>query len=129
LAPRSLVLDTGAVIALSRGDRATRALVTAALQDDVTIIVPPIVVSQTLRGGPRDASVHRLLHVIWVPFVGRKLAAAAGVLLGRSGLVDAADAQVMAEAIRSGPSIVLTGDLDDMTRLANGRGMVRVVRI
>lgn len=93
------------------------------------VVVPPIVVTQTIRGHAADAGVYRLLRTMWVPFVGKRLARVAGELLGTAGLDDAADAQVVAEAIRSGPSILLTSDPDDITRLAGGRSDVRVVAI
>jgi predicted nucleic acid-binding protein len=129
VARRSLILDTGAVIALTRGDRKVRALVAAAREEGGAVVVPPIVVTQTIQGGRTDAAIHRLLRGVWVPFVGKRLAQAAGELLGAAGLGDAADAQVMAEAIRSGPSILLTSDPDDMSRLAADRRDVRVVAI
>jgi predicted nucleic acid-binding protein len=129
VARRSLILDAGAIIALTRGDRRVRGLVAAAREDGGVVIVPPVVVTQTIRGGGADAAIHRLLRTVWVPFVGLRLARAAGELLGAAGTRDAADAQVMAEAIRSGPSILLTSDPEDMRQLAAGRPDVRVVAV
>ena len=129
MARRSLILDTGALIALSRGDRTVRAHLAAALQEQAAVLIPPVVLTRVMRGGPGDAVVHRLLHAAFVPFVGKRVAIAAGILLGPAGMADAADAQVMAEAIRSGPSILLTSDPDDMRRLAAGRTGVRVLGI
>jgi hypothetical protein len=129
LARRSLILDSGAVIALTRGDRAVRGIVHAAVASGARIIVPPAVITQTARGAPADAPLHRLLQSVWTPFVGKRLALAAGSLLGRSGLADASDAQVMAEAIRSGPSVLITGDVADMSRLSPSNDVVRVVGI
>jgi hypothetical protein len=129
VARRSLILDAGALIALSRGDRTVRAHLAAALQERAAVIVPPVVLTQTMRGGSGDVMVHRLLQTAFVPFVGKRLAIAAGVLLGQADMADAADAQVMAEAIRSGPSILLTSDLVHLQRLAAGRSDVRVLGI
>jgi hypothetical protein len=126
---RSLILDSGAVIALTRGDRTVRAVLAAAQEGGSEVIVPPVVLTQTVRGGPGDARINRLLETVWVPFIGKRLAMAAGRLLRHTGLTDAADAQIMAEAIRSGPSVLLTSDPDDMLRLAAGRSDVRIVRI
>ena len=100
-----------------------------AREDDAAVIVPPVVVTQSLRGGQKDAPVHRLLHVVWVPFVGKRMARAAGELLGATGLSDAADAQVVAEAIRSGPSVLLTSDPRDMSGLAGDRKDVLIVSV
>lgn len=126
---RSLILDSGALIALSRGDRTVRKIVEAAQEAGGEVIVPPSAVTQVTRGQARDAGIHRLLSVVWIPFVGKRLALAAGALLGTSGLSDAVDAQVMAEAIRSGPSVVLTSDPDDMASLAGTRTDVHIIRI
>jgi hypothetical protein len=101
-------------VAVSRGDE---------------IVVPPVVVTQAIRGGPRDAPIHRLLNAVHVPFVGLRLARRAGELLGEAGTSDAADGLVMAEALRTGPSILLTSDLEDMARLAGNRASVRVVAV
>jgi hypothetical protein len=93
------------------------------------IVIPPIVVAETIRGGPRDAPIHRLLRAVRVPFVGLRLARFAGALLGAAGMRDAADALVMAEALRTGPSVLLTSDPSDMIRLAGNRRSVRVVAV
>jgi hypothetical protein len=124
-----LILDSGAVIALVRGDRTVRAILLAAQDDGSEVIVPPAVLTQTVRGGPGDARINQLLETVWVPFVGKRLAMAAGRLLHAAGITDAADAQIMAEAIRSGPSVLLTSDPDDMIQLATGRSDVHIVRI
>lgn len=64
-----------------------------------------------------------------MPPVEEGLARAAGRLLATSGLRDAADAQVVAEAARSAPSIVLTGDPDDLRRLADGLLGVQITAV
>jgi len=101
---------------------------TAQLQGS-EVIVPAVVVAQTIRGGRRDAAIYRLLHAVRVSFVGVRLARVAGELLVMSGLSDAVDALVMAEALRNPPAVLLTGDPDDMTRLAASRPGVRIVPV
>lgn len=125
---RRLILDAGAVLAFVRGDRTMGALVEAARRAQSDIVVPQVVITQTLRGTARDTPVHRVVNAAHVPFVGARLARRAGELLGTAGLSDAADAQVMAEALRAGPSTLATSDADDMARLA-GPHMDRAVRI
>lgn len=73
-----------------------------ALERGVDVVVPPIVVTQTIRGAPQDALINRLLKSkgVSVPPAGEELARAGGRLLARSGLWNAADAQVVAEAAR-----------------------------
>lgn len=93
------------------------------------IVVPSVVVAQSIRGGPRDAPIHRLLHAVFVSFIGLRLARRAGELMGASGTSDAVDALIVAEALRGGPTLVLTSDPDDMHRLADGQGLVTIIRV
>ena len=129
MARRSLILDTGAVIALVRNDRRARALLTVAQREGVDVVVPPVVVTQTIRGGAGDAAANRLLKVVFIPFVGERLARVAGQLLGASSLTDVADAQIVAEALRRAPSTILTGDPEDMMRLASGLPGIRIMTL
>ena len=55
-----LILDSGAVIAWSRGDVHARALLTRALELALDVRIPIAVLAETLRGGPRDAPIHRV---------------------------------------------------------------------
>lgn len=126
---RSLILDAGALIALTRGDRTVRKVLEAAQEADADVVVPAVVVTQTIRGGAGDAAIYLLLQAAHVSYVGKREAIAAGKLLGEAQMSDAVDALVMAEAIRSGPSLLLTSDPDDMGRLAAGRRDVKIVRV
>ncbi len=105
MARRSLILDAGALIALARNDYRVRSYLIVARERGVDVLVPPVVVTQTLRGSPQDAIINRLLKSkgVAVPPVGEELARVAGRLLAKSGPRDAADAQVVAEAVRAGP--------------------------
>jgi predicted nucleic acid-binding protein len=129
MARRSLILDTGAVIALIQNNRRARALLTVAQREGVDVVVPPVVVTQTIRGGAGDAAANRLLKSVFIPFVGERLARVAGHLLGASGLSDVADAQIVAEALRRAPSTIVTGDPDDMRQLADGLPGIRVISL
>ena len=124
-----LILDTGAVLGFVRGDGRVAAAIRTAHERGDEILVPAVVVAQTVRGGPRDASIRRLLRAVRVSFVGLRVARAAGALLAAARMSDAIDALVMAEALRSGPSVLLTSDPDDMARLAGDRRSVRIVRV
>lgn len=127
--PPVLVLDAGALLAWVRGDVRLRARLLKALDGRAEVLVPPAVVTQTVRGGPRDAPLNQLLTRVDVPSVDESLARLAGTLLGRSGSADVADAQIAAEAIRSAPAIVLTGDVADMQLLLDGVSDVEVVAL
>ena len=114
-----LILDSGAVIALSRNDARVRMFLERALQVGSQVLVPVAVVAETTRGsGPRDAPVNRVLRAVGIPPSTQTTGRIAGTLLGRAGSTDTIDALVVAEAVAAGGGRVLTGDPDDLMRLA-----------
>lgn len=128
--PQRLILDSGAVIALSRQDPWTRAFLARALELRVAVEVPVVVVAETLRGGPRDAPLHRVLNAIGsVPEAREVHGRLAGRLLGTSGMAATVDALVVAQAVDSGGAQILTGDPEDLTRLAANHPEVRVTAL
>jgi predicted nucleic acid-binding protein len=124
-----LILDSGAIIAIARGDPRVAGYVAAATYRGDEVVVPAVVVAQTIRGGPRDAPVYRLLKTVRTRPIGLRLARHAGELLGATGSDDAVDAIVMAEALRVRPSLLLTSDPEDMTRLVGGHRGVTIVAV
>jgi len=60
MARRSLILDAGALIALARNDYRVRSYLIVVRERGVDVLVPPVVVTQTLRGSPQDAVINRL---------------------------------------------------------------------
>lgn len=130
LSGRRLVLDSGAVIALSRGDTRARAYLARARELLVPVEVPVVVVAETIRGGPRDAPVHRVLKAVGaVPLADERHGRTAGRLLGTARSTSTADALVVAQAIEAGGAVVLTGDPDDLGRLAAGHPDVWIERL
>ena len=117
------------MIGFARGNTRVAAYFRTAADRGDEVVVPAVVVAQVIRGGPRDSPVHRLLNAVRVSPVDLRLARRAGELLGRAGISDAVDALVMAEAMRSGPSVLLTSDPDDMNLLAPTPESVRIVRV
>jgi predicted nucleic acid-binding protein len=118
--PQRLTLDSGAVVALSRGEQRARAFLQRAIELDAEICVPVVVLAETLRGGPSDASVHRVVNLAGeskptTSAIGRR----AGEILGRTGRSDTVDALVVAEADLAGGGQILTGDPDDLQVLAS----------
>lgn len=115
--PQRLILDSGAVIGWSRGDARTRAVLRQALARHLELRVPVVVLAETLRGGPPDAAVNRVLKAVGTaptePATGRD----AGRLLGRAGGRNTADALVAAEALTIPGSTILTSDPDDLRAL------------
>lgn len=115
----TVVLDSGAIIGLSRGDRRARIQLEAAHRNEAEVIIPVVVLAETTRGnGPRDAPVNLVLAQAGVVSILEESdARLAGELLGRAGSNSTIDALVAAEAIRRSPSIVLTSDQGDLNEL------------
>jgi len=129
-APQRLILDSGAVIALSRGERRTRAFLARALELRTPVEIPVVVVAETLRGGPRDAPVHRVLNAVGsVPDARERHGRTAGRLLGTTGSTATVDALVVAQAVEAGGAQVLTGDEEDLYRLAENHPEVWIQRL
>ncbi len=110
-----LTLDTGALIALERGDERVRSLLLHAVADEIPLAVPAGVVAQAWRGGPRQARIARLLadpdvHVV---VLDDPTARAVGALIARSGHHDVVDISVALCAAERG-HVVLTSDPDDV---------------
>jgi predicted nucleic acid-binding protein len=118
-APQRLILDSGAVIALARGDQRARAFLARALETMAIIEIPVVVVAETVRDGPRDAPIHRILKAIRsLPDLREVHGRIAGELLGASRTAHTVDALVVAQAVAAGGAQILTGDREDLERLA-----------
>ena len=127
----TVVLDAGAVIGLARGNIRLRALIADAQQRGDDVVVPVVVIAETVRGnGPRDATInltvgqfapHRPLE--------ESTARLAGALLGAAGSNATVDAIIAAEAIQRRPSALLTGDPVDLALLLDGHAGVELERI
>ncbi len=128
--PRRVILDSGAVIALSRGDQRARAFIARAVELGVPVEVPVVVVAETVRGGPRDAPVNRVLKAVdAVPIATETLGRRAGQLLGQAQSSATVDALVVAQAVVAGGAHVLTGDPDDLEPLAARHPEVEIQRL
>jgi predicted nucleic acid-binding protein len=124
--PQRLILDSGAVIGWSRGDARIRAVLRQALARHLELRVPVVVLAETLRGGPCDAPVNRVLKAVGAapttPTTGRD----AGQLLGRTGGSNTADALVAAEALAIPGSTILTSDPDGLRTLLADQPSIEV---
>lgn len=114
-AAAGLTLDTGALLALERGDPRVRALLRRATDNGVALAVPAGVIAQAWRGGPRQARVARLLGdpEVQVPPLDDATARAVGLLCSRSGHADIVDVHVALHA-RERDQAVVTSDPDDL---------------
>jgi predicted nucleic acid-binding protein len=125
--PKRLILDSGAVIALSRHDRRARAVLAAAWEAGAEVSIPSIVLAETLRGSAKDAPVNRVVSSVGgVNGADEGIGRVAGALLGKVRLDSTIDAVVVATAIELGGGVILTGDPDDLETLASGRAEVMV---
>ena len=124
-AAKRLILDSGTVIAWSRGDPRARALLTRALELALDVRIPLAVLAETLRGGPRDAPIYRVRNAVDVFPTEEPTARLAGALLGRTGGTNTVDALVAAEAVTTAAD-VLTSDAHDLRALLTGHPSVTV---
>jgi hypothetical protein len=112
---KGVVFDTGALIALERGDRAVAVLVAEARRGNHRITIPAGCVAQVWRRPPRQARVAAFLrlpnvHVVALDDVDARLV---GLLLARAGTTDIVDGHVVICAERLG-QVILTSDPDDL---------------
>ncbi|MDO5093369.1 MAG: hypothetical protein Q4D79_08105 [Propionibacteriaceae bacterium] len=122
-----LTLDTGALLALERGDSKVRALLRRAVESGIGLSVPAGVVAQSWRGGPRQARVARMLGdpAVYVPPLDEVTARAVGLLCGRTGHPDIVDVHVALHA-RDQNQTVVTSDPDDLRAIDPALSLVVV---
>ena len=127
---RRLILDSGGILALARGDAVARAALERARREGYVVLIPTPVLTQVHRGGRVRAGVDRVVKAVdaLLP-TSAQVARRAGELLAQSGTSDAVDAIVAAEALLSAPSLVLTSDAGDMMLLIEGRSEAAAVRV
>lgn len=126
----TIVLDSGAILGLARGNRTLRAFVTKADQRGDTFVVPMVVLAETVRGsGPRDAPINMTLAQFEPhPPLVEATARLAGALLAAARSNSTIDALVVAEAINRQPSLLVTSDVADLAPLLDGRPGVSLER-
>jgi predicted nucleic acid-binding protein len=129
----TLVLDCEGLSKLAAGDPRTRAYLDSARARGARVVVSAITLTEALRGGPRDAAVHRVLSRITVVPVTAVIARRAGELLGMTGLSGhrcAIDAVVAATALDTErPIVLLTSDPEDFNKLVEEPDRPKAQRI
>ncbi|MFV0260787.1 MAG: type II toxin-antitoxin system VapC family toxin [Acidimicrobiales bacterium] len=122
LVAQRLLLDSGAVIGLSRNDQRPRAVLASAWEAGIDVYIPSVVLAETIRGKATDAPVHRVIKAVGeiVP-ADEQDGRLAGSLLGATGSKSTIDAIIVATAIRLGGVVILTGDSEDLSTLAAGQ--------
>jgi predicted nucleic acid-binding protein len=124
-APTGFTFDTGALIALERGDHRMRVVMRLARLDNVRIVVPTVVIGEWWRGRSkvRDA----VVASVQVEPLGESLAKTAGEALAKVPGATFVDTVVMASAAQRG-DIVYTSDQGDLDRLwSHFRGVHRLL--
>lgn len=109
-----LTLDTGALIAVERGDRRMRTALLATQLEGAIITVPAPVIVEWWRGD--TARCRRILEALVVEPLNDVIAKLAGEACAAIAGATATDAVVMASAAQRG-DIVYTSDLEDLERL------------
>jgi predicted nucleic acid-binding protein len=119
----TLVLDSEGLAKLAAGDARARGYLDSARARGARVAVSAITLTEVLRGGPRDAGVHRVLSRITVVPVTAGIGRRAGELLGMTGLSGhrcAIDAVAAATALGcERPVVLLTSDPGDLSRLTH----------
>jgi len=116
----TLVLDSGALVALERDERRMWVRLKAAQLEGDVPRTHAGVLGQVWRGSPRQARLSQALGGIDVLALDEPLGRAAGRLLAAAGLADVIDAGVVLLAA-DGDDIV-TADPGDLQRLASASG-------
>ena len=113
----TLVLDTGALIAVDRGDRTVAALLK---RERLAGRVPSThggCVGQAWRNGARQANLARLLASIEIVALDEDLGRRSGVLLGKARSADVIDAAVV--VLASDGDEIATSDPLDLRKLCS----------
>ena len=113
-----VTLDTGALIAIERGDRRLQALLDESTSAGAGVAVPAGVIAQAWRGSKRQARLARFLGLGTVTAVAldEPAARAAGLLCALTDTADIVDASVVVCAREWGHA-VMTADEGDLRAL------------
>jgi hypothetical protein len=116
----ALVFDSGALIALERGDRKLAALLVAAVSDGAEALTSCACVAEVWRDPARQARLTRALAGLQERSLDPARARACGALLAQADCSDVADA-ALCQLVRDGDT-VLTSDPRDISHLLEAGG-------
>jgi hypothetical protein len=135
-----MVLDSEGV-SKAATDRVMYVRLKVAYRDGHRVLTSAAVLAEALRGGSRDAQVHRVLSRMVVEPVSEAIGRRAGHLIGAAHLSSdqAVDAMVAATAVaqaeqtsaadRAASVLIVASDLPHLTKLVEGRSGVAVVHV
>ncbi len=121
---QGLTFDTGALIALERGEKRMRTVSIEARESGTFITVPAPVLIEWWRGEPRQ---QRILDAVTVEPTTATLAKLAGEAIANVPGSTPIDSLVMASAAQRG-DVVYTSDFNDLDQLRAHFPAVRVLR-
>ena len=130
MASNAVILDSGALSALAESKQPVRFAIRQAVRSGADVLVPTVVVAESTTGNARlDANVNRTLKSLALIDLDERIArdAAAMRFANRMSASGTVDAIVVATADRIPGSYVLTGDADDLRRLAAVANRTKVV--
>jgi predicted nucleic acid-binding protein len=126
----ALLLDSEGLSKAAARDERVAAFVKQVVLEQGRVVVPAVTLAEVLRGGPRDAEVHRFLKQANIVDITGDLGRAAGEILGDVGTDKTLDALVAAVAVdQPGRVLLLTSDVDDLRALTEGRGDINVIHV
>lgn len=124
-----IILDSGALTALADFNEAIRSYLLRELRAGADILIPAVVLVESVTGTNLDANLNRLARPYSVRVIDEQIARAAGQLrhaCRRRG-AGTIDAIVVAIADAVANSFVVTTDPDDIRHLAAQRGTSRII--
>lgn len=125
-----MVLDSEGLWAVARNDsNDARAVLAASRDAGVAVLVPVVVLAETLFGDERDTRVNQVLkrlQVVGITEPIARLAAKLKSLANMQGVAATVDAIVVATAATAGGGVILTSDAGDIGKLANVAAAVRI---
>jgi predicted nucleic acid-binding protein len=127
-----LVIDSGGLSALAERSEDAVAAVEMSLITAGVVVVPSVVIAESLRGDAADARTNQTLSGLEVADIGEPEAREAARLKRASrmtGVQHTIDALVVAVASLAGGGAILTSDVDDIAALATARPNVTIVPI
>lgn len=119
--------DTGALIAGDRNDRRMWALHVGFIAEEVVPTVPAPVVAEGWRGGPRQASLARMLAGCEIDPMSPDQARLVGELAGRANHDDIVDVTVVEGATRREDHVIVTSNRAHVQKIMKATG--RRIRI
>ncbi len=130
-----MVLDSEGLWAVARNDSDdARAVLAASSQAGVPVLVPAVVLAETLFGDARDARANQVLKKLQVVPITDRIARSAAELkrlAGMTGVTATIDAIVVATSAAADGGVIVTSDIEDIRSLARCAAgiQIRPVRI